>query len=241
MQWPFKILVKYATRGRPERFFGGMDTIYSLADTPKYIYTCVTADVDDSSMNNESVINRVLLYPNTRIVFGESTSKISAINRDMDNLPIEMSDWDILVNFSDDQRFIQPQWDAYVRVDFNAIFPSLDGFMSYLDPDTKGALTTYSIIGRPYYNRFGFIYDPQFKSLFCDNLADICAKALGKYHFSSTQLIHHYNPSYGYVGFEPDNMYVEQQKIGWSEDQAMYNKIIEQGIEQYLLKFIKNE
>lgn len=236
-KWPFKILVKYATRGRRDRFFGGMDTIYSLADLPESVFTCVTADNNDPEMNNQETVDRIYKYPNTKIIFGESNSKVEAINRDMSNLPDEMKDWDILVNFSDDQRFIQPKWDTYIRVDFNSVFPSLDGFMSYLDPDTKGALTTYSVIGRPYYKRFGFIYDPQFKSLFCDNLADDCAKALGKYHFSAMQLIHHYNPAYGYAAFPKDEMFEHQQRIGWSEDQEMYNKIKSQDIEKYLSKF----
>lgn len=238
--WPFKILVKYATRGRVGRFIEGLNTIYDLCEMPEYIRVMVTADIDDPSMFNEHIKETVKSYPNCHIMYGVSKNKIDAINRDMDILPEGFKDWDILVNFSDDQRFVMPRWDTYIRVDFNSISPEMDCFLSYLDPDTKGALTTTSIIGRKYYERFGFIYDPVFKSLFCDNLADDCAKALGKYHFIPTQLIHHYNPSYGYENFKPDEMYIEQQKIGWSEDQYTYYGIIQNGLDKYLEKYDTN-
>lgn len=236
-KWPFKILVKYATRGRVSRFFGGMDTIYSLCELPENVFTVVTADEDDEEMNNADVIDRVKKYPNTFLMFGNSGNKIGAINRDLDNLPIQIKDWDIVVNFSDDQRFVMPKWDTYIRIDFNSIFPDLDGYLHYLDPDTQSALSTYLIAGRKYIDRFGFIYDPQFKSLFCDNLADDCAKALKKYHFVAMQLIHHYNPSYGYKEFQPDQMYLEQQRIGWDVDEKLYSSIKGCGIENYLSKF----
>lgn len=236
-EWPFKILVNYATRGRRTRFFGGMDTIYSLADMPDHVFTIVVADEDDQEMNNEEVRGKLASYPNTKISYGKSSGKINAINRELNNLPKEMKDWHILVNLSDDQRFVMPKWDMYLRIDVNALAPNLDIYLHYLDPDTKGALSTYLIAGRKYIDRFGFIYDPQFKSLFCDNLADNCAKALGKYHFNSLQLIHHYNPSYGYKDFQPDEMYLEQQRVGWSEDQQTYNRIMAEGIDKYLLNF----
>lgn len=234
---PFKILVKYATRGRTDRFFGGMDTIYSLAEVPEMIYTIVTADENDPEMNNDFVKTKLRTYPNTEIIYGVSKSKVDAINRDMDILPEQMKDWEILINFSDDQRFVTPKWDTYLRVDFNSISPKFDCYLHYLDPDTKSALSTYLIAGRKYIDRFGFIYDPRFKSLFCDNLADDAAKALGKYYFIGMQLIHHYNPSYGYKDFLPDEMYLEQQKIGWSVDMELYNKIKSEGIENYLKNF----
>lgn len=239
--YPFKILIKYATKGRPERFFGGMDSIYNLCEMPEHLRVLVTADIDDPNMFNDMVKERVEKYKNAKIIYGTSKGKINAINRDMDILPNGFEDWDILVNFSDDQRFVMPRWDMYLRVHFNSLAPDMDGYLSFLDPDTKGALTTTAIIGRKYYERFGFIYDPIFDSLFCDNMADDAAKALGKYHFIALELIHHYNPSYGYKDFLPDQMYIDQQKIGWTKDKETYYRLKAEGIVNYLLKFEKNE
>lgn len=234
-KWPFKILVKFATRGRPQRFFDGMESIYSLCSQPDHIRVLITADLDDPSMNNNEVKERVSKYKNAHIIYGISENKIHATNRDMDIMPQEWKDWDIIANFSDDQRFTIFGWDDLIRTDFNQISPDFSHFIAYLDPDTKGALSTLYIAGRGWYDLFGFIYDGQFKSLFCDNLVEDCSKKLGKYHYTGYSIYKHLCPSYGHL--PEDAMFRQQQDIGWGVDQKLYYKIIAEGIENYLKKF----
>ena len=236
---PYLILVKFATRGRPERFFDGMDSIYNLCSQPDFIRVLITADTDDLTMNNDTVKEKIATYKNAHVIYGDSENKIHATNRDLDKSPNEWGNWDIIANFSDDQRFTIFGWDEMIRVDFNSVSPNdLSHYMAYLDPDTKGALSTLFIAGRKYFNLFGWIYDPQFKSLFCDNLQEDCAKAIGKYHYTGYSIYQHFNPSYGYKDFQPDQMYLEQQRIGWDIDQKTYYKIKEQGIDNYIVKFL---
>ncbi len=238
-KWPFKILVKFATRGRPQRFFDGMESIYSLCSQPDHIRVLITADLDDPLMNNNEVKERICQYKNAHIIYGVSQNKIHACNRDFDIMPEEWMDWDIVANFSDDMRWTIFGWDDLIRTDFNQISPDFSHFIAYLDPDTKGALSTLFISGRAWYDMFGWIYDARyFKSLFCDNLVEDCAKRLGKYHYTGYSIYKHLNPSYGHL--PKDEMYEEQQRIGWDEDQKMYYKIINQvGLDIYLKEFIK--
>lgn len=234
--WPFKILVKYASRGRPQRFFDGMDTIYSLASQISHVRVLITADEDDETMNNERVIGRIKQYPNSHVIFGRSTGKINATNRDMDLLPDEWKDWDIIANFSDDMRWCVFGWDDYIRVDFNSVSPDFSHFMAYLDTDTKSALSTLYIAGRKFYDIFGFIYDGQFLSLFADNLVEDCAKHLGLYHYTGYEIYKHLCPSYGHL--PEDSMFRTQQDVGWDVDQKLYYKIKDEiGIANYLSKF----
>lgn len=233
----YKILIKYTTRGRVERFFDGLDNIYSMTANPDLVYVLVTADLDDFQMNNESVWSRLEGYKNLNIVYGTSHNKIHAINRDFDRIPLEFKDWDIVANFSDDQRWTVFGFDELIRADFRQYSPDLTYYMAYLDNDTNGALSTLYIAGRKWYNTFGFIYDGIFSSLFCDNLVEDCARHLGRYNYTGYSIYHHYNPSYGYKDFKPDAMYLEQQKIGWSLDMDTYNKIIAKGIPEYLKQF----
>jgi len=237
-KWPFIVLVKFATRGRVDRFFAGMDSIYNLCSQPDYIRVLITADTDDSQMNTEEVRQRISKYKNAHIIYGESKNKIHATNRDLDNLPEGWNNWDIIANFSDDQRFTIFGWDEMIRIDFNSVSPDFSHYIAYLDPDTHGALSTLFIAGRKFVDFFGWIYDPQFLSLFCDNLSEDCAKAMGKYHYTGYSIYQHFNPSYGYQDFKPDQMYLEQQRIGWDIDQKTYYKIKEQGIDNYILKFL---
>lgn len=237
MSWPFKILVKYATRGRKDRFFDGMESIYSLCSQPDYIRVLVTADLDDPEMNNDEVRTRLAGYKNVHIIYGKSEGKIHATNRDLDLLPDEWKDWQIIANFSDDQRFTVFGWDDMIRVDFNFISPDFSHFMAYLDPDTNGALSTLFISGRKWFDLFGFIYDPIFFSLFCDNLVEDCAKHLGLYHYTGYSIYKHLCPSYGHL--PEDSMFRQQQDIGWDIDQKLYYKTIQDGIDKYLSRFIR--
>lgn len=235
--WPFKILVKYATRGRPERFFDGMDTIYNLCEMPDHIRVMVTADIDDKTMFNDAVRDKIYSYPNAHVIYGTSENKIAACNRDLDILPEGFKDWGIICNFSDDMRWTMPKWDTHIRVDFNSVYPQLDGYMAYKDPDTNGALSTLYIAGRKFVDKFGFIYDPVFVSLFADNLVEDCAKKMGKYHYTGYEIYRHKNPAYNYSDMPKDAMFEEQQRIGWGVDQKTYYQIINEGIENYLAKF----
>lgn len=233
-----KILVKFASRGRPSRFFDGMENIFKMCARPDFIRVLVTIDSDDETMFNERALARFSEYGNAHMVVGSSKNKIDATNRDFEDMPEDWKDWDIIANYSDDQRFTAYGWDEMIRADFAQHSPDFSHFMAYLDPDTHGALSTLYIAGRKFYDKFGFIYDPQFVSLFCDNLVEDCAKRMGKFHYTGYSIYRHFNPSYNYADFPPDEMYKQQQSIGWDIDQKTYYRITQEvGIEKYLQNF----
>lgn len=232
MSKPAKILVNYTTRSRPDRFFDGMNSIYDLCADTDNMMVLISADFDDKSMFNPDVAYRIKEYKNAHIIWDKSESKIHAINRDLDRVSYK---WDIVVNFSDDQRFVIYGWDNLIRTDFANNSPDYSHYMAYLDTDTNGALSTLLIAGRKWYDLFGFIYDPQFKSLWCDVLLEECARHLNKFHYTGYTIYKHLLPSYGHL--PPDEMYEAQQQIGWTVDMALYNEIKDAGIENYLKQF----
>lgn len=232
-----KILIKYASRERPERFLAGMDNIFSTVNNIDNIRVVVSADIDDETMSGKDMMDKINSYPNTIVYYGTSKNKIDATNRDLDSLPPGFEDWTIIANYADDQRFTAYGWDEIIISDFKIISPDYNYFMSYLDPDTKGALSTLYIAGRRFYDTFGFIYDPKFVSLFCDNLVEDCAKHLGKFHYTQNSIYRHHNPAYGYKDFPSDDLFVKQQTIGWDVDQKTYNEIMGKGIHNYLESF----
>lgn len=235
MAIPYKILVKYASRGRVDHFFEGLNNIYQMCSSPDNIRVLVTADLDDPTMCNKQVRDKINCYKNAMVIYGTSNNKIHACSRDLDILPKDFADWQILANFSDDMRWTMPGWDEYIRADFEQVFPDLSGFMAYRDPDTFGALSTLAIMGREWFDMWGFVYDTQFVSLFCDNLLENVAKHLGRYHYTGYDIYRHHNPSYGYHA--PDEMYLEQQRIGWDVDQKLYYHIInEVGLDNYIIQ-----
>lgn len=235
--WPFKILVKYASRSRRQKFFDGLDNIFELAEFPDRILVLISLDLDDTEMCNDEVREKLSTYKNIHVCWGLSNNKIHATNKDFDKIPEHFKDWDIVANFSDDQRWTMYGWDTMIRSDFNQMSPDFSHYMAYLDPDTHSALSTLYIAGRRFYDLFGFIYDGVFISLFCDNLVEDCAKYLEKYHYTGYSIYRHFNPAYNYKDFPRDQQFEEQQRIGWDVDMKTYYAIIGKGISEYLKKF----
>lgn len=211
---PLKILIKFPSRGRPERFFKALNScVNNIQDAANFHVSC-TLDTDDEKMNCPEVINAINRYPNVSIAWGSSVSKVDAVNRSMPDYP-----WDIVIVHSDDMAFTFYGFDTIVRQAFE---DGLDWLVHIPDNDAGSALATMYIAGRDFYNRFGYIYNPIFSSLFCDNAIHEISQKIKRYKYLDVPgLIFHANAAYGHM--ERDALFDEQQKIGWTEDQITYD------------------
>jgi glycosyltransferase involved in cell wall biosynthesis len=177
----------FATRSRPEKMAAAFATIVAHSHSNKYTVG-LTIDDDDTATLNSNELADLLKYPNVFINMGTSKNKVHAINRGMEG-------WqgDIVVNMSDDMRFLKPAFDIDI---INAFEGNLDRFIHFPDGRVNHLLPTMSIMGRTYYDRFGYIYHPQYESLWCDNEAMDVAKRLGCYHYVDKRLFDHYHPAW---------------------------------------------
>lgn len=210
-----KLLIKFPSRGRPDRFFETLDAcVNNMQDRENYLVS-VTLDRDDVLMNTPEIEQRVLAYPNTEIGWGLSDSKIHAINRSMPDY-----DFDILLVMSDDMFFKFYGWDVIIRQAFEGNF---DQYIHIPDNDAKDILATMYIAGKDFYRDRGYIYHPAYLSLFCDTELQEVAQKLGKYKYVPCNgLIFHANSAYGHT--VKDEMFIRQQEIGWSIDHQTYNQ-----------------
>ena len=170
----------------------------------------MTLDEDDITMNNESVIKKLNSYPNMNYIFGDSDSKISAVNRDLTEFK---EDWDILVLLSDDMVPVHLGFDEIIRSCFNKYFPDFDGVTWFNDGFQKNKLNTLCILGKKYYKRFNYIYHPSYKSLFCDNEFTYVANALGKQKYFDTIIIEHRHFSIGNNRNRYDQLYIRNDSL----------------------------
>ena len=187
------------------------------------MYVLVAADVDDETMMNSFVYTKVVNeYKNIKIAYGKSDSKIHAINRHINELPEfwpEAADWDIIVVMSDDMRMVVNSWDEIIRMEFLTRLSYGGTYLHFREKDTQRALNVMEIMDRTYYERFGYIYHPSYKSLWCDNEKTEVAKMLRCYHYIDNEIFVHENPVYGY---QPrDEMFDAQQAL-WGIDEANY-------------------
>lgn len=185
-----RILYKYASRSRPENFFRGLVNIVTNSRLDYHVLA--TFDTNDESMNNLDVRKRLDAFKNLTYIFGTSKNKIDAINRDMEFAP----SFDILINTSDDMLFIQEGFDEQIEKDFAGDY---DQFLHYNDGNQKSVVSTMSIMGKAYYDRFNYIYHPSYESLESDVEATEVAKLLGKYKYMGDDriLFRHLHPSFG--------------------------------------------
>jgi glycosyltransferase involved in cell wall biosynthesis len=216
---PLKILIKFPTRGRPEKFFKVLDLYYEKAKNKDRIAFLISCDDDDETMNTPQIRGCLDEYKKkVRLVyyFGQSKTKVQAINADVD----KVDGWHILLLASDDMIPVVDGYDEIIDHDMNANFPDLDGVLWYND-GARTDINTLSILGRKYYNRFNYIYHPEYVSLWCDNEFTDVSKFLEKYTKSERVIIEHAHPVYQKTNY--DALYAKNESF-FQSDKKIYEK-----------------
>lgn len=189
-----KILVKFPTRGRKDKFFGTLMKYQKMCHNIDNLEFLISIDSDDQTMNNEETFEILKTFKNINVIVGKSESKIHAVNRDID----PEGDWDILLLASDDMIPIEKGYDQIIIQKMNQYYPDTDGVLFFNDGFQKNKLNTLCILGKKYYQRFNYIYNPEYKSTWCDNEFMSVANILGKQTYFEEVIIKHEHPDWGY-------------------------------------------
>lgn len=170
------ILHNFASRSRPTQFFQTLDNIVLNSASADY-FIVAKLDEDDMTMNDPLVKQKIDdHYPMVIVRWGASKSKIHAINRNLNDG--DLPKWDILVNVSDDMRFMTAGFDDIIRRHMPV---SLDALLHFPDDYAKEKVCTCAIIGYQYYLRDMNVYNPAYYSMWCDDEQTDVAKARGCY------------------------------------------------------------
>ena len=210
------ILCKFPSRSRPARFLEVLREWVRMADDLTRIHWLFSFDQDDTSMSD---IGKPIaeLGIDATIVRGHSSSKVEAINRDFEHAP----PWDIVLVLSDDMRCVLKGWDTEIRRVADAHPDALIWF-----PDqVQRSMCTLPCMDRTYYDRDGFIYDPRFKSVYCDDLQTDFAKQRGRFVTIDTTIAHHMHPANTHE-VKPDALYrMNETPAIWKADEALYREL----------------
>lgn len=201
-----KLLIKFPTRERKDKFFSVLDTYYSMMDDIENTEFCISLDEDDTSMNNDDVLNKLDTYKNLYYYIGNNKTKIEAINADME----DFDDWDIVLLASDDMVPQKKGFDNTIRSNMEKYFPDTDGVLWFFDGKRRD-LNTLCILGKKYYDRFGYIYHPGYKSFYCDDEFTRVANMLKKQQFIEDVIIEHKHPD-NTPGVKNDYLYMKNSK-----------------------------
>ena len=192
-----KIIYPFASRSRPDKFIACVENIY-INSRNKDFTILASLDIDDTSMNNEVMIDKMKRYDKLYPIWGHSKNKIDAINRTMTQAP----EYDLLINMSDDMMFIEKGYDEIIEQEMNKYFPEGDCLLHFPDQNQGKNCMTMSIMDKKYYERSNYIYFDGYESLWCDKEAEDVGKLLGRYRFVNKRIFNHYHPSFGHVSYD---------------------------------------
>jgi hypothetical protein len=211
-----KLLIKFPTRGRKNKFFSTLNKYYEYCSDIDNTLFLISIDEDDLEMNCEESLNKLSSYQNIKVVVGKSESKIHAVNRDINELEYN---WDVLLLASDDMIPQVNGYDKIIKENMWFNYSDTDGILWFNDGFQGERLNTLCILGKKYYNRFNYIYHPDYKSCWSDNEFMVVGNLLKKQSYINQVIIRHEHPDWGYGTTD----YVHNNNVkDWHHDHNVY-------------------
>lgn len=184
-----KLIYKFPSRNRPDKFKHVLEKSISLLSGKHDVRFVITLDSDDETMNNDEMrewmdnLDVDLVYH-----YGDSKSKIEACNANL-----EGEEGDALILVSDDMVPCFQDFDDVIMQGMEQFFPDMDGAIKFHDGlrPKEDLLMTLPVLGWNLYKKFGYIYHPDYTSLYCDNEMTIVCRDLGKLLVSPVCIFRH--------------------------------------------------
>lgn len=186
-----RLVIKFPTRNRPEKFKSIFSRYLTFLSGRHDVRFILTMDEDDATMNNSEMrqwIDTQAKNAQIEYFYGQSKSKIEACNANLEGV-----EGDVLMLASDDMIPVQMGYDEVIAQVYKQEFPDYDGAIKFWDGlrPKEDPLMTLTVMGFPLYKQFGYIYNPEYKSLYCDNeQTQVCA-ALGKLRRCDICIVQH--------------------------------------------------
>lgn len=163
-----RILIQFPTFRRRDKFLNCLSKYVDLASGNNGLFFNINCDYHDETMNNFETMEEIYEIVDDNAVainFDKNTTKIGAINAN-----INPDSFDVLVCASDDMIPQIYGWDDEIALAMTTHFPNMDGAIHFNDGNKNAdKLITLSVMGVELYKHFGYVYHPDYKSLYCDN------------------------------------------------------------------------
>ncbi|HKW48705.1 MAG TPA: glycosyltransferase family A protein, partial [Gemmatimonadaceae bacterium] len=183
-----RLLIRLPTRDRPNQALAVVEKYRAMAGCAITIEVIV--DFNDLTMLRAEILQRLDALE-CIVTVGNHQNKIEACNGG------EVRDWDILMLASDDMVPVVDGYAVRVIEAMHEHWPHLDGAIFFNDGKQRKELCTLPILGRRLYDQFGFVYAPQYESLFCDREQTELLTAMGRLTYVNEVLIEHRHHVWG--------------------------------------------
>lgn len=201
------VLVKYPSRARPQLFYRTL----GLYQQDPIARVLVSIDRDDATMNNVEMLAWLCRQPRVETRIGDSRSKVEAINDG-----VAEAEWELLILASDDMTPQRTDYAQRIAALFEEFFPDGDGVLHLNDGRAGRDLNTLCILDRAYFDRFGYVYNPAYVSLHCDNEFQEVSERLGRAVYVNEVVIAH-----DWIGdFAPDRLHQRNESFYRADEQT---------------------
>lgn len=202
-----KLIIKYASRERPNRMFHVINSILNNIENNEDVILLISLDSDDTSVYNQEVLNKLKEYlsnTNVLVFFSERTTKVNALNRDLNKL----ENWKKVMFVTDFTEITKKGFDQIILAHNDNI-----GCYKSCNSNGKEAHTIYTY-SKDIWNLSRNIYNPNLISNFINEEIRL---RFPKSNFTEyKEVFHKYvHPKWGY--YQYDGLLVNNQK-SWKED-----------------------
>jgi len=187
-----RILIQFPTMGREKKFKEALKAYLKFMDDKENFFIHVVCEESDPVMMDTKMMDWIYKqHENIFISYDTNSTKIAAVNYGLHD-PVFMDfcgEWDILLLASDDMI---PEVQGYDNI-IRGVYADgdLDRVAHFDDGHQGENLNTLSILGKTYFDRFGYIYNPVYISLYADNEFMEVSHKLGKAVYIPQCIIRH--------------------------------------------------
>lgn len=201
-----KISIIHPTRRGNTALFVANEWLYRASMKIEIEYI-LSVDSDDPEHYD---VSSIFEYPDFKMVRNLNRSAIDAINN-----AAKIATGDLLIVVSDDFK-CQHHWDTKL---INSIRGRTD-FLAKTGDGLQPTLVTLPIMDHKYYERFGYIYQPDYLHMFCDQEMTAVAHMIGKI-IELPMLFEHLHPSTGKTKKDALN---ERNDQTWRQGEQLFNE-----------------
>lgn len=215
------INIIHPTRNRKEQAFKTASKWLFNADRPDLIDYTFSIDIDDS----EKWYSVVKMMPkpfsnyskDLYVIKNNNKSAIQAINFAAGYIHLRSNEGEnyLLLVVSDDTDSPE-HWDTLLLNELNG----KSDFCAKVDDGLQPTLVTMPIMDRIYYERYGYIYNPEYRHMFCDQELTAVAIMIGKYIKLPLTFNHlHYT-----TGKTPKDALNARNDATWYQGETLFNE-----------------
>lgn len=185
-----KLLIKVQTHGDADHLIKTIENYHQNLSQELPFQIIMSTDLEEPTINSTEFTARLKAFPNVTVMSSAGKSKVEAYNQGIkDNI----KQFDIVIVSSDQLTPFEKNYDKTISDLFTKEFPDGDGVLNFVNYGNE-SINEVPVIGKKYFQRFGYIYNPEYQNSAYDRELTFTSRILGK-EFLHNQEIYKKIPS----------------------------------------------